>query len=82
MSKTICFLGGPKDQEIRAVENNITRVEFCELPNLRDSPDTPIELIYHVYLEAFENAPYFQYHGKVSRHDEPFDPYAQLFPLV
>lgn len=64
MSKTIRFLGGPKNQELRAVDDRVTRVEFCELPETTEVPlNHKVKLIHHVYLEAFENAPYFKYQG-------------------
>ena len=84
MSKTIRFLGGPQNQELRAVEDDVTRVVFCELPDPwgKGNPDEPIELIYHIYLEAWENSFYFKYQGTEKRNEKPIDPYSKLFPLI
>lgn len=79
MSKTIRFLGGPADQELRAVPDNVDRVYFCELPAdfiegvlSEVSPDEPAPAIYHIYLEAFPGAAYFKYQG--TSVDESGDP--------
>lgn len=81
MSKTIRFLGGPKDQELRAVEDDITRVEFCELPEITKVPSNHrVALIHHVYLEAFKNAPYFKYQG-IENIDVEFAPFPKDFVL-
>lgn len=77
MSKTIRFLGGPADQELRAVPDNIDRVVFMELqdsgmPAVLDEsePDEVVPIIYHEYLRAFSGASYFKYQGKVIREKE------------
>lgn len=69
--KTIRFLGGPADHQLRVVDDKTTRIEFAQPAEMGFIPiDEKIEYIYHIYLEAFPNSAYFKYQGTEKRTEE------------
>lgn len=81
MSKTIRFLGGPADQELRAVPEEVVRLEFYSLvEQTKVPPDHLVEYEFHEYLETFPGSAYFKYQGKVIREKE-IHPWPGLFGM-
>lgn len=71
MSKVIRFLGGPADEELRAVPEEVVRLEFFSLVEQTEvPPDHLVKYEFHEYRETFPGSVFFKYQGKTIREKE------------
>ena len=77
MPETIRFLGGPADQKLRAIPEEVDRILIVELGDLpalaieESEPDVICSTTYHEYRRAFPGSSYFKYQGISDRGGVP-----------